>query len=303
LTYQAERFPLLAHGPLIFAFSFSALCLSAMLRAGPNGTLDGPTPVEAVVAFVGALLFFLQLRIADEFKDAEEDARYRPYRAVPRGLVTLRELAVVFGLAAVVQFVLTILLRPALVVWLFVVWTYLALMSKEFFVGDWLRRRPILYTGSHMLIMPCIDLYVTACDWLGSSSWPPVGLNWFLAVSYANGLVIELGRKIRAPADEEVGVDTYSALWGPRGAVAMWGVCLAATAVCAAVTADLVGFAVPVAVLLTGLLALAAVLAWRYLHRLDRSSAKWIEIFSGVWTLLMYLSLGAAPLVWRVVGF
>ena len=36
-------------------------------------------------------LFFL-LRLFDEFKDAEDDAKYRPYRAVPRGLVTFGEL-------------------------------------------------------------------------------------------------------------------------------------------------------------------------------------------------------------------
>ena len=39
----------------------------------------------------------LQLRLADEFKDFEEDSRYRPYRPVPRGLVSLRDLAWVWA--------------------------------------------------------------------------------------------------------------------------------------------------------------------------------------------------------------
>ena len=55
------------------------------------------------------LLFFLQLRIADEFKDYEDDARYRPYRPVPRGLVSLRELAWVGVGAAAIQLALAIL--------------------------------------------------------------------------------------------------------------------------------------------------------------------------------------------------
>ena len=38
--------------------------------------------------------------------DAEEDARFRPYRPVPRGLVTLRELGWIGALIAVVQFAL-----------------------------------------------------------------------------------------------------------------------------------------------------------------------------------------------------
>jgi 4-hydroxybenzoate polyprenyltransferase len=35
----------------------------------------------------------------------------------------------------------------------------------------------------------------------------PAGLFWFLAASFCNGVVIEIGRKIRAPAQEEEGVD------------------------------------------------------------------------------------------------
>jgi 4-hydroxybenzoate polyprenyltransferase len=38
-------------------------------------------------------------------------------------------------------------------------------MSREFFVGEWLRARPALYLWSHMLIIPIVTLYATACDW------------------------------------------------------------------------------------------------------------------------------------------
>src|SRR5512143_1279527 len=96
--YQAERFPVFAHGPLILAFSMSAMSYSALLRGA-----DALRPSAALVAFVTAFLFFLQLRIADEFKDAEDDARFRPYRPVPRGLVSLRELAWAGAAAAALQ--------------------------------------------------------------------------------------------------------------------------------------------------------------------------------------------------------
>src|SRR5438874_1648179 len=140
-VYQRERFPILAHGPLIAAFSLSAVSYSACLRGGDAW----PTGLAAGTAFVSCFLFFLQLRIADEFKDFDEDARYRPYRPVPRGLVRLRELAAVAVLAAAVQLALAVLLDFGLLALLGVVWAYLALMSKEFFVGAWLRPRPILY--------------------------------------------------------------------------------------------------------------------------------------------------------------
>ena len=38
------------------------------------------------------------------------------------------------------------------------------------------------------------------------------GLFWFLIVSFFNGVVVEIGRKIRAREDEEEGVETYSSL-------------------------------------------------------------------------------------------
>ena len=93
--YQRERFPLLVHGVVIAALSASALGVSTLLTGRP-----GQMPLAAAItAFVTLLLFFLQLRIADEFKDNADDLRYRPYRAVPRGLVSLSELGWI-GVAA-----------------------------------------------------------------------------------------------------------------------------------------------------------------------------------------------------------
>jgi 4-hydroxybenzoate polyprenyltransferase len=292
--YQKERFPLSAHGPLILAFSLSAMSYSALLR-GEASLL----PKASLVAFVTALLFFLQLRIADEFKDAEDDARWRPYRPVPRGLVTLRELGWIGLGAALVQLLGSLWLRPLQSLWLVVAWIYLALMSKEFFIHGWLKRHPTFYMLSHMVIMPVFDIYATACDWLPAGAAPPRGLVWFLVVSYLNGIVIEVGRKIRAPEDEEEGVETYSVLWGRQRALLVWLGAMGLTALCAWRGAIGIGFALPVAVLLLLLLSVAALLAASFASSPSRGQGARIELFSGVWTLLMYLSLGALPLLLR----
>jgi 4-hydroxybenzoate polyprenyltransferase len=294
--YQRERFPLLGHGPLIAAFSFSALSFSTLLRRQVTLTAVGPV----LVAFLTALLFFLQLRIADEFKDFDEDSRYRPYRAVPRGLVSLRELGVLGILAALVQLVLAVWLTPSLLWLLAAAWIYLVLMSKEFFVPEWLKAHAILYMLSHMVIIPLVDLYATACDWLVAGEGPPRGLVWFLVVSYFNGLVIEIGRKIRGPKEEETGVNTYSALWGRRNAIRAWLGSMLATAGFASVAAWQIDFLVPMAAVLASLLMAAGILAIGFLRRPDARKAKWIETASGLWTILMYLSLGAVPLLVRV---
>jgi 4-hydroxybenzoate polyprenyltransferase len=39
--------------------------------------------------------------------------------------------------------------------------------------------------------------------------------------------------------------------------------------------------------------------AWQFLRRPDARRAKWIEALSGIWTVLMYLSLGAVPMLVR----
>ena len=71
--YQKERFPIIAHGLLIAAFSFSGMCLSALLR----GSATFPALYPSLTAFLVALLFLL-LRIADEFKDAQSGCALSP---------------------------------------------------------------------------------------------------------------------------------------------------------------------------------------------------------------------------------
>jgi 4-hydroxybenzoate polyprenyltransferase len=294
-VYQRERFPVLAHGPLVAAFSLSAVSFSRLLRG--QHTLPGAK--ATFVAFATALLFFLQLRIADEFKDFEEDSKYRPYRAVPRGLVSLRELGVLGAITAAIQALLAVWLEPSLLIVLAVAWTYLALMSKEFFVGEWLKRRHVLYLVSHMMIMPLVDLYATACDWWADGAHAPPGLIWFLIVSYFNGVNIEVGRKLRAPADEEYGVATYTAVWGLRTAVLVWLGDLLVTAASAAWAAHLIDWLVPMAVTLAVLLAAAGTVAMTFLRRPTKRGSKLIEATAGLFTLVMYLMLGVVPLAWR----
>ncbi len=291
--YQRERFPIVGHGALIGAFSFSAVSFSAALR-GRVG-LAGAGPL--LVAFASAFLFFLQLRLADEFKDAAEDARYRPYRPVPRGLVSLRELGVVGITAALVQMGLGLWLGTSLALLLLPVWLYLGLMSKEFFVRDWLKARPFTYMWTHMLIMPLIDLYSTACDWWMATGAAPSGLTWFLVVSFFNGMVIEIGRKIRAPQDEEPGVETYTAAWGRRKAVLAWLGALLLTGVSALLAARLIGLTAPMAAMLAVLLGIAAAVAWSFLRRPVTRRARLFESMSGARTLVVYLGLGALPLI------
>lgn len=297
--YQRERFPVFAHAPVILAFSLSAVSYSALLRGGHS--LPGWKP--CLVAFASSFLSFLQLRLADEFKDFEEDAKYRPYRPVPRGLIKLSELARLWAGCMALQLALSFWLAPQLAILLLITWIYFGLMTKEFFARRWLKARPVVYMVSHMAIMPLVDFYATACDWIPAHrGYPPRGLLWFLLLSLFNGMVIEIGRKIRVPHDEERGVETYSFLWGRRVAVVVWLAMMTVAWGFACVAAARIHFSAPVATILACAVAVSALLSTQFLRTDVSGAGKRLETMAGIWSLVLYLSLGVLPLALRHWG-
>jgi 4-hydroxybenzoate polyprenyltransferase len=201
------------------------------------------------------------------------------------------------GLTAAVQLGLTLWLDPQVTLVLLGAWAYFGLMSVEFFAGDWLEQRLGLYTASHMVIMPLLALLATACDWAVAGARPPAALGWFLAASYANGLVLEIGRKIRAPAGEEEGVATYSRRWGQLGAVAAWGLSVAVAGVLSVVAAGQVGTGRWAAAVLVLVAAGAGVFAVRFLRNPTPDRAAPIELCAGGWLLASYGCMGLLPLL------
>lgn len=296
--YQAERFPLLTFVPLLSLFAVSSVAYSRLSRGG-DGFIPWP---RMVVGALTAVTFFFLLRVLDEHKDADDDARYRPELPVPRGLISLRELrAIAIGTALVVLALnLWLDLRLLWALGLVAVWA--ALMTKEFFVRDWLRAHMGAYLVTHMAIMPFIDVYTTGLDWLVEGARASAALFVFLAVTFCNGILIEIGRKIRAPQDEREGVDTYTQAWGIRAAPVVWLLALAASALCALWAASLVADT-RVAAAIVGLAALACALpALFFLREPRRSRAHAIDRISGVWPLLTYVLLGTGPLLVRALS-
>lgn len=298
VEYQRERFPFLQHGPLIVVFAFSAASYSRICRGVP-----GFIPIaDFIPGALTALYFFLLLRLYDEHKDFEEDSRWRPYRAVPRGLVSLRELRNLGFILTGIVVAVNALLMPRLLPAVAAVLIYTALMGREFFVRDWLKRHPIVYMLSHMLVLPVIDFYTSGLDWINAGSNLPEGLEFFLGVTFLNGVVIEFGRKIRAPQDEEEGVETYSALYGSRRAALIWAGVLVLTCGAAFAAAIRAGEGLPVLVALATILVACALPALLFARAPSTKLSGWIEKASGVWTIGMYLTLGGAPMLARAIA-
>lgn len=294
-AYQRERFPVTAYVPLIGISALSAAAYSRAARGRPGL----PDAAVLLVGCATALVFFFLLRVADEHKDADVDRRFRPELPVPRGLVSLAELRTVGAALALAALAANALVAPGLLWALVPAIAWAVLMAREFFAPDWLRARPAAYLLSHMMIMPLLFAYLTGLDWLASGAAAPPKLPLFLGLAFLNGILVEVGRKIRAPGDEREGVDTYTSTWGVRAAPSLWLGALLLAAALAFLAARPTGGAFAVGIGLLVLLPAAAFPALRFIRQPTTAGGKHVEAASGLWTLASYLLLGFAPLLAR----
>jgi 4-hydroxybenzoate polyprenyltransferase len=287
-AYQRERFPVWRHGFLIAAVCFGVLTFSIPAGDVRRIALAG----RWAAAFATVFLFFLQLRIADEFKDYEEDRRCRPHRPVPRGLVKLGELKAIAAAAAALQLGLALWVSPRLLLPLAAVWAYMLLMAREFFAPAWLKRHVVIYLLSHTLVLPLIYVYVSACGWFAMGQPPPSGLGFLLAFGFFSGLVVEIGRKIWAPADEIPGVQTYSRLWGYKAATGVWAAVVLGASLFLLFAAGRYGSTAPLLGLIAVLGAAGLPGVRRFMMLAQHRDAERIERLSGIFALMTHVGLG-----------
>lgn len=249
-AYTRERFPLGTYAAATALFFSSGYLLARLLSGlGPPGT-------ELVLGGTVTLLVFFHLRVMDEHKDGDFDARVHPDRPVPRGLVSLTELRWLGAAAVALEVLLSAVAGPAALIAYLAVLAYTVAMYREFEVGEWLRARTVLYTLIHMLVVPLLAVYAYATA-AGEILVDPAFLP-YLGLSYAIGLLLEIGRKVRAPTEERAEVFTYSQRFGVRGvAVVVIGL-LAGASLCALAIGWLLGFELSYP---TGVVTLAALVA------------------------------------------
>jgi UbiA prenyltransferase family len=286
--YQKERFPLLKYAILVSVFTFSAISFSQALRGAPGFISFFDYAIGASMC----LSLFALLRVSDEFKDAVDDAKFRPDLPVPRGLVSLAELGRVAWAIFGIEAALLLIFHPKMTLLWAIVLGWLALMRVEFFAVEWLRKHHFWYVASHMAIMPFVDFYASGLDWRLAGAGAAAGLWFFYAVSYFNGLVLEIGRKIRRPEDEREGVDTYSAMFGAKKAVQIWWACLLVTAALACAAIRYVNYPNWTLILLAIMLIISVLCGFLFLKNKTVATAKRVEDVAGLWTMMMYLLLG-----------
>ena len=238
-TYQKERFPVLIYGLYVFAIAFAVFCYCnhyfsieyiRIFNNTENYLIGASAPynkewILLLPMFIVALLQFLMVRIVDEFKDYEEDCKFRAYRPVPRGLISLKELKILFIICAILQIIITYFVSPIAILYLIILWIFFAIMSNGFFVKKFIEKHILVEVALDELMMPVLTLYLSRFVRFINPihsfySYIDIKNIWrLLLMSYIISCIVEIARKVRCREDEEVGVKTYTAVFGIKKAI------------------------------------------------------------------------------------
>lgn len=205
-AYVVERFPPVAYGLLVGLFFGSSVLVAHALGGGEWTGWAGAAVVLAV---------FFHLRVFDEHKDFDSDVAAYPERVLSRGDVTLKDLKIAGGVAIATEIGVAGLLGPKVAIAWGATFVFTLLMAKEFFVGEWLSKRLVLYAITHNPVVAGLAVVGWACT---DAAWHPAFLAYVAMVSLGS-LGFEVGRKFRMPGEEIPGVDSYTSVLGRKKAL------------------------------------------------------------------------------------
>jgi 4-hydroxybenzoate polyprenyltransferase len=290
-AYLAERFPVLGHGVLILAYYSSNQFLArALTEPGRPMHYDWTTLLGAVTL----LCFFFHLRVFDEHKDYAEDLVHYPNRVLQSGVVTLKDLKILGGIAIALELLLSALRGPGTVVAWLAAFGFSVLMLKEFFVRDWLKRHFLVYATSHLLVMPLLALLVFS---FATGRWPWEAPPWFWLYAWVGFFVTfnwEVSRKIRAPEDEIAGVETYTRIFGTYGAAYLVLLIRVIDTALVALVGWHLGLALWFYAALVLLFLVCLIGFFQYRFNTSRKTAKRMETYAGIYIIAFDVILAVA---------
>lgn len=214
----------------MLAVSFAAACLGLFSALGAN---DMHFWVQAAGFAVLYLALLLRYRVVDEWKDRRHDSRHYPDRPVQRGAISPRTLATLGVCAVITELTLAVVLGGIAGLPLYAVVTALTVgTAVDFGARRFFEQRFTLGFLVHQLVY--IPMFAWAAIALGAPldearTWWGIGAATALFVSG------ELVRKFQPRTSVEGGVvaDTYSAVWGRKGALVALLILVLAAGFCA----------------------------------------------------------------------
>ena len=288
-VFVRQRFEPASHLVMIAALFLAHY--GAFAAGWVGGARSVPLPL-LLLAALATLAFFFKLRLYDELKDHEDDARVFPDRPLVRGVLRPRQMKIGIAVCFAVELAGMGALGTGALAGMAITIAYSMLMYREFFLRDFLRPRLTTYALVHTVVTVLLTLTLFAA-FTGQSPWALDGRAWRFALgSWCLFNLFEFGRKTFATAEERTEVASYSNVWTRWGAVALaWAMAGAAVWLMLgehlAQSRLLLGWS-----LFSGVLLLVGGLAYGLLNR-----PPFGKIYRGVtsgFLVLLYLGIAAA---------
>jgi 4-hydroxybenzoate polyprenyltransferase len=221
LRYALERFPPRTH------LSYAVLLCAAMGLVSLAATgVEVRLSLASIPTLAVVLLALFHLRLLDDIKDFGKDQRLYPRRPLPRGLLSVKEAALVAISCMVVETLLSLAFRPQDFAIVLVFIGYSLLMYVGFFARDWVESHVVIFVASHTAAALPLSLVIFAL-WAARPFWSaPTSVvllalaQCFLSAGY------DFSRKLKAP-DESGYVESYNRLLGPTRSAILVFVALA----------------------------------------------------------------------------
>ena len=217
--YFREMYPILPRLLLGFVV-FLEIYFIILLNSGITQFRLG---IQEIVCGFTVFSFLCWLRIADDFKDYEQDRHLFPDRPLPSGRVTKKDLTIFVSILIAITLVLNLVFMNNFLFCLFL-YTYGSLMAIWFFQKHKIQKSLPLALVTHNPVQMIMNIHIISFAVIKYGIRPFTLTNIMAAFTlYFPALIWEVTRKIRAPQDETEYV-TYSKLFGYQKATdfALW---------------------------------------------------------------------------------
>lgn len=188
-----------------------------------HGESSGEPALHMLLGAVAVFLFLLILRLMDELKDTDVDARLFPGRPLPSGMVRESDLRGALAVTTLLFLAVNIPM-PGAFPFAVALLCYALLMFVWFFHPDVLKPNLLLTLATHNPVVGLMFLYLAAVtadeQGVAAGDLHPGVVAATVLQYWAMGFSWEISRKIRR-AEEETAYVTYSQILGRRGALAV----------------------------------------------------------------------------------
>lgn len=171
-----------------------------------------------IVCGLVMLSAFFRLRLFDEIKDYGVDLKINPERPLARGTIQSIEIKLVIWLLIFFELFVTSLINQTAFFVHGIAIVYSLLMYKEFFIGNLIRSRLVVYAVSHTFVSVLFGLSTATIAFKCNSLKEALAAICFFLVNWAYFNLFEFSRKTFASNEERKNVETYSSLFKPLGA-------------------------------------------------------------------------------------